>query len=232
MTMDLAKLKAPFPKDRVSWRAQTLTKDGGKAMALAYIDARDVMERLDEVCGPENWQKRYSHADKKTVCEIGIKVGGEWVWKADGAGDSDIEAEKGALSDAFKRAAVSWGIGRYLYDLDTPWVPCESKEFNGKKQFVKFTDDPWNHVKGAKAPPTESEHPAELPLDQRAKAWVEKAKDHVAKMPSRIELVAWQKRPETVKAMEAIKRDFPDMHEQFLITLDDVFNTLPAGKAA
>lgn len=150
--MDLKKLKDPFPRDRVSWRAQTVTRDGDKALALAYIDARDVMERLDEICGPENWQCRYSHADKKTICEIGIKIGNEWVWKADGAGDSDVEAEKGALSDALKRAAVRWGIGRYLYDLETPWVPCQSRDYNGKKQFVKFTDDPWKHVRGANPP--------------------------------------------------------------------------------
>jgi hypothetical protein len=103
-------------------------------MALAYIDARDVMERLDAVCGPDGWQCRYPHAQGKTVCEIGIRVDGqgeypaanpEWVWKSDGAGDTDFEADKGALSDAFKRAAVRWGIGRYLYDLSAPWVEIE-----------------------------------------------------------------------------------------------------------
>jgi hypothetical protein len=96
--------------------------DATKGKALAYLDARDVMGRLDEVCGPGGWQCRYSHALNKTVCDIGVKVGDEWVWKADGAGDSDIEAEKGALSDAFKRAGVRWGIGRYLYDIPSPWV--------------------------------------------------------------------------------------------------------------
>jgi hypothetical protein len=80
------------------------------------------MDRLDTVCGPAGWQNRYVMEGAKTVCEIGIKCGDEWVWKADGAGDSDIEAEKGALSDAFKRSAVRWGVGRYLYNLKTPWV--------------------------------------------------------------------------------------------------------------
>lgn len=156
--VDFEKLTAPFPQEAVSWRAQTVTKDGTKAMALAYIDARDVMNRLDEVCSPAGWQCKYSHANGKTVCDIGIRVFGpppikdglgswEWVWKADGAGDSDIEAEKGALSDAFKRAAVRWGIGRYLYNMEAVWVPCESREYNGKHQFVKFTTDPWALIK-------------------------------------------------------------------------------------
>jgi hypothetical protein len=134
-------LAAPFPADKVSWRVGTSNKkkvqrDTGnnsakatKGQVLAYIDARDVMDRLDEVVGPENWQDRYTHVDKKTVCEIDIWVEGRgWVTKADGAGDSDIEAEKGALSDAFKRAAVRWGIGRYLYHLPTPWVNLDEWE--------------------------------------------------------------------------------------------------------
>lgn len=138
--IDFAALTAPFPADAVSWRVGTSNKKkvaretgnphakATKGMALAYIDARDVMDRLDEVCGPGGWQCRYPHANGKTVCEVGILVGDQWVWKADGAGDTDHEAEKGALSDAFKRAAVRWGIGRYLYHIASPWVSLDDRE--------------------------------------------------------------------------------------------------------
>lgn len=131
MTDLTEKLAAPFDPVIVSWRLGPTNRDKTKGMALAYIDARDVMRRLDEVCGPENWQDEYPWSDgKRVVCRIGIKIGytqpgqypDEWIWKADGAGDTDTEGEKGALSDAFKRAAVKWGIGRYLYDVDSPWV--------------------------------------------------------------------------------------------------------------
>jgi hypothetical protein len=132
----LAKLKEPFEPDRISWRVGSTTKDKSKGMALAYIDARDVMQRLDDVCGPGNWQCDYPHAAQKTVCRIGIKVGEEWVWKANGAGDTDIESEKGALSDAFKRAAVLWGIGQYLYDLESPWVTLDTKTGGDGKVYV------------------------------------------------------------------------------------------------
>lgn len=118
-------LASPFDPSEVDWRVgSTSNKDPNnpKGMALAYIDARTVMDRLDTVCGPAGWQNRYVMEGNKTVCEIGILCGDTWVWKADGAGDSDVEAEKGALSDAFKRAAVRWGVGRYLYNLRTPWV--------------------------------------------------------------------------------------------------------------
>lgn len=136
---DFEALKAPFPPDRISWRVGSTTQDKTKGMALAYIDARDVMERLDDIAGPARWQCDYPHANGKTVCRIGIKIDEEWVWKADGAGDTDYEAEKGALSDAFKRAAVRWGIGRYLYDISSPWVAVEQK---GKTYIIKDSELP------------------------------------------------------------------------------------------
>jgi hypothetical protein len=116
-------VKAPFDPAKVSWRVGSTTADKSKGLALAYIDARDVMERLDEVCGPDGWQDSYTETAKgRVLCTIRIKVGDEWIAKSDGAGNTDVEADKGGISDAFKRAAVKWGIGRYLYDVDSPWV--------------------------------------------------------------------------------------------------------------
>lgn len=120
--MELSKLATPFPAEKVHWRVGATTKDKDKGIALAYIDARDVMERLDTVVGPGGWQCRYPFSG---CCEIGILVEGEWVWKANGAGETDVEGEKGQYSDAFKRAAVLWGIGRYLYDLPNQWMPLK-----------------------------------------------------------------------------------------------------------
>ena len=122
------KLSAPFPVDAIHWRAQSVTdKNGGAALALAYIDARDVMDRLDEVVGPENWQDSYSETAKgRLICTLSIRsANGDWIAKSDGAGNTDVEGDKGAISDAFKRTAVKWGIGRYLYDLKNVWAPCE-----------------------------------------------------------------------------------------------------------
>lgn len=141
--IDLKALSAPFAPEVVHWRVGATTQDKSKGMALAYIDARDVMERLDEVCTPAGWQNRYVDAGNgKTCCELGINLFanmvsydgegkfepvGEWLWKSDGAGDTGTEGDKGAFSDAFKRAAVRWGIGRYLYDLKSPWVELEPR---------------------------------------------------------------------------------------------------------
>ncbi|MBY3073441.1 hypothetical protein HFO71_24310 [Rhizobium laguerreae] len=161
-TEELKQLFAEFPRDAISWRAQSVTKDGTKAMALAYIDARDVMDRLDDVCGSENWQDRYEFHGTRTICYLSIRVDGEWVTKADGAGDSDVEAEKGAISDALKRAAVKWGIGRYLYSIVTPWVPCETYESNGKKHWKSWSVDPWSLVRSPR--PAPQKQPAAAPV--------------------------------------------------------------------
>lgn len=119
-------LERPFPVNKVRWRVGPRTKDESRGIALAYIDARDVMKRLDDVCGVEGWQNRYTHVTPQgVVCEVGILFEGEWVWKANGAGETQVEGEKGAMSDAFKRAGVQWGIGRYLYALPNVWVELE-----------------------------------------------------------------------------------------------------------
>lgn len=122
--MKLEDLKVPFPVNKIHWRVGATTGDKSKGIALAYIDARDVMGRLDEVCGPENWQCEYPF---EGCCRIGIKIDGEWVWKSNGAGKTDFEGEKGQYSDAFKRAAVLWGVGQYLYDLPNEWVPIKQQ---------------------------------------------------------------------------------------------------------
>lgn len=129
----LAALADPFPDAAISWRIGSTTKpknedDPLRGMALAYIDARDVMERLDCVVGAANWSDHYVETEKgRVICTLALRINGEWIEKSDGAGDSDVESEKGAISDALKRAAVKWGIGRYLYNIDSPWVECEKR---------------------------------------------------------------------------------------------------------
>jgi hypothetical protein len=87
------------------------------------LDNRAIMERLDEVCGPANWRNEYAKGPEGGVlCCIYIKIDGEWIGKWDGADNTDVEATKGGLSDAMKRAAVQWGIGRFLYDLGENWA--------------------------------------------------------------------------------------------------------------
>lgn len=123
--MNIADLKKPFPVDAVEWRVGNTSGDKTKGLALAYHTARHVMDRLDEVCNPECWQDKYEVQGSRIICTISICINGEWVSKSDGAGDTQVEAEKGGMSDAFKRAAVKWGVGRYLYQLENIWVQLQ-----------------------------------------------------------------------------------------------------------
>ena len=129
--IDLSKLSEPMPN--VRWRVQS-TKDyngKGKAICVPYIDARDVQQRLDDVCGVAGWQDRYKEVKGNLFCEIGILINGEWVWKSDVGTESNIEKQKGEASDSFKRAAVMWGIGRELYEMKTQIIEA-TKAKNGK----------------------------------------------------------------------------------------------------
>jgi hypothetical protein len=146
MSNTLDMLAAPFPPIEIQWRVGSTNADKTKGLALAYLDARNVMQRLDSVVGPHRWQCRYPFVG---CCEIGICLYAHdllsapedgpitelgWIWKANGAGQTDIEAEKGQYSDAFKRAAVLWGIGRYLYDLPSPWVTLKDRRIPDEVQ--------------------------------------------------------------------------------------------------
>ncbi|MGE3727451.1 MAG: Rad52/Rad22 family DNA repair protein [Candidatus Sericytochromatia bacterium] len=99
------------------WKVQTAKHWGCEC--VAYIDARQVMDLLDEVVGPQNWQDHYREVAGKVYCDLSIQVEDEWITKSDCGTASHFEAEKGQASDAFKRAAVKWGIGRFLYQLST-----------------------------------------------------------------------------------------------------------------
>lgn len=128
--MDLSQLREPFPSADVEWRIGRAGKNdkGVWAMCLAYITNRAIMERLDDVCGPENWRNEYKDAPAGGVlCGISIRVGDEWVTKWDGADNTEMEAVKGGLSGSMKRAAVQWGIGRYLYHLPEGWATISSQ---------------------------------------------------------------------------------------------------------
>ena len=119
-------LAAPI---ELSWKVQN--KQGAdKLNMVAYIDSRDVQNRLDEVLGLSGWQNKYiSHAGK-LFCELSLRHGDEWITKSDAGMDSVIASDKGAASDAFKRAAVMFGIGRYIYEL--PNITIGVGQYKGK----------------------------------------------------------------------------------------------------
>lgn len=122
-------------------------------MAIAYVDARVIQERLDEVVGMENWEDEYTVLDQDSVmCKLRIRVGADWIEKVDVGSPSDQpdggDRMKAAFSDAIKRAAVKFGIGRYLYRLPHQWAAYDPQ----KKQFKEKPGLPdWAKPKAAVA---------------------------------------------------------------------------------
>ena len=115
-------------------------------MALAYITARAIQKRLDDVCGPENWKlepPKILNINGKSAfsCGLSIRIDDEWVTKYDVCEPTNIEAAKGGWSGAMKRAGAQWGIGRYLYYLDETFAEVsESQPIGAHRQG-------WNYAK-------------------------------------------------------------------------------------
>jgi len=131
-------LSRPLPADKVKWRPGSFTGDGKKCSMLAYIDARDVMDRLDDVFGVAGWGDAYEFVTGGgVVCTLTIRVDDRAIIKTGVAEATDIEAFKGGASDALKRAAVKLGIGRYLYRLDSPWVEISDARGGQFTQYLK-----------------------------------------------------------------------------------------------
>lgn len=125
-------LTSLFKKSDIYWRIMDAADDRSVGRPVPYIDSRTVQNRLDEAVGPGRWSSSFSEiiANNRLLavrCTIGIFIEGQWVYKEDAAHldtTSSLErAIKGAYSDAFKRAAVHWGIGRYLYNYKAVAVP-------------------------------------------------------------------------------------------------------------
>jgi hypothetical protein len=114
--MDLEKLSEPLKIEDIDFRIQSIN-NGKYATILAYKDARVDMNRLDEVCKPQNWQRDHKEIKGVVYCGVGITTDDCGIsWKWDAGSESAADKEKGQASDSFKRACVNWGIGRELYD--------------------------------------------------------------------------------------------------------------------
>jgi hypothetical protein len=160
------RLAEPFDATEVKWKPQSVK--GNRALAICYIDARCVMDRLDEVVGPGNWQDEYTVLPGgEVVCRLSVRFADSWVTKTDVGGESEQPDEgdrvKAAFSDALKRAAVKFGIGRYLYRLGHQWCDYDPV----KKQFAQKPQLPaWATPKPAGKPaPQQPPPPAPAKAD-------------------------------------------------------------------
>ncbi len=119
-----AALAAPFESDEVKLRAQA-------GRQLHYVTARTVMNRLDDVLGPENWWDDFVPLEHSVICRLTIRLpDGTVLTKSDAGGYAGMadpgDDDKSGFADAFKRAAVKFGVGRYLYRDGIPRFARES----------------------------------------------------------------------------------------------------------
>lgn len=131
-----ARLAEPFEPGEVKFKPAAVS--GNRALALAYVDARVIQDRLDDVLGVTGWQDEYAVLEGGAVkCRLRCKIGDEWITKEDVGGQSeqpdDGDKMKAAFSDALKRAAVKFGVGRYLYRLPQQWCDYDPH----KRQFTR-----------------------------------------------------------------------------------------------
>lgn len=142
--LQLEILHAPFRPHELEWRPLSTKNENAKV--LCYVTSRAIMDRLDRVCGVANWCNAEPVVTPHGVIQgISIHVafdGGDtrWITKYDGASETDIEAFKGGISGALKRAGVLWGIGRYLYGLGDNWVKL--RKSNGGRFYFHPEDAP------------------------------------------------------------------------------------------
>jgi len=160
-------LAAPFELHEVKFKPAVV--NGNRALALAYVDARVIQDRLDDVLGVAGWQDEYECLpDGSVVCRLRLRLGAEWITKMDVGGPSEQPDEgdrrKAAFSDSLKRAAVKFGIGRYLYRLPQQWADYDPQ----KRQFVRKPNLPPNAIPQRKASariePTPTPAPAPIPV--------------------------------------------------------------------
>ena len=131
--------KAPdVPLDQVEWRVQG-TPANGSVSVVAYLDAPTVADLLDGWVGPFRWRDHYEPVGKEGAlwCHLSVKSeDGEWITKEDLGTASSMEADKGLVSDAFKRVAMrKWGVGRNVFALPVLRIrKFRQYQKNGKDQ--------------------------------------------------------------------------------------------------
>jgi len=143
--MDIwSKLSAPLPSGVISWRqdGKPVQRDGKfVARFVAYIDANTVRERLDSVV-PGEWDLTLEllptlagqDENGEQTCSFKARLQILGVIREDVGTGRDY---KSAATDAFKRAAVRFGIAHELYGFEQNWV-----QVDGDSRYAKPLDDP------------------------------------------------------------------------------------------
>ena len=116
---------------------------GDNVSLLIYKDSRVDMRVLDETVGNEDWDVQYKREGDTLLCGLGIysEKHNRFVYKWAAGSESNFEAVKGEQSDALKRAAFCWGIGRALYTAPKIYVPKEQAAGKCGVSEIEYSED-------------------------------------------------------------------------------------------
>jgi hypothetical protein len=135
-------LLEPFRMEFIDLKPGAVARENDSALALFYADPRAYMERLDEVVGPDNWSARYTiqssqHASGM-ICALTI-LGITKMDVADFDPGDTPNVVTSAAAQCFKRAAVNFGLGRYLYSLPQIWADFDKtrKRFKDPEAVIR-----------------------------------------------------------------------------------------------
>ena len=152
-------LAGPTPREEIKFRQADYKKPpGSDVQMLSYIDARYVMDRLDAIMGSENWWTEYFCIREIMFCKLTLRFPDDKiVSKMDCGSESEFEPEKAVVSDALKRAAVLFGIGRDLYSMPKFWAEVPASGYVKKG----WKPDTWD--KNGQSSPLHTPQPKPTP---------------------------------------------------------------------
>ncbi|PEB54525.1 hypothetical protein COO03_04580 [Bacillus sp. AFS098217] len=137
----MERLREPFAIEDISWRVVNVFdyRDTKRGFIAPFVSSRTIQDRLDEVFGIDAWQVSYERWSEKAVkCRLSVLIDGKWIYKEDGSEETDFNAVKGGFSSSFKRAAVLFGIGRYLYNVENEIVELTTNKRTPDDVYTKY----------------------------------------------------------------------------------------------
>jgi hypothetical protein len=145
----LDQLAEPFAPDVIDFKPGATTNDKKKALALAYVELRAYIDRLNQVVGA-NWSDQYEFISAPTgeLIACGLTICGVTRWDIGEKGSSDVNTATSAMAQSFKRACVKFGLGRHLYAVERVWVPYDEQ----RKQFTSQAYEQLRRLVSGNAP--------------------------------------------------------------------------------
>lgn len=164
----LVELEVPFPPNQVLWRVMNTSNDKKRVQIVPYADPRAYTDRLNALFSPQGWTRDYQIETMNNITRVKkgetIVTGKVLVtctvtiiglWSHSGTGEEWADDENGmtaADAQAFKRACACFGLGRYFYDFNPPWVDLDQNRQPRKTPPLPAWAIPENWRKGMRPP--------------------------------------------------------------------------------